>query len=102
MEVLGQELKLLSYSCLSLATIADFWHLPLKSCPPGCCRPESKHYKEIKYKCEKHARMALPPSGTFCTPKRTSLTGKLYGDLLSQALDLAENAMSVNRHIPHL
>lgn len=60
MEAWSQEVNLLGYSCRSLAALADFWRSRLKSSPPGCCRPESKHYKEIKYECEKLARMALP------------------------------------------
>lgn len=75
MSVLRQVLNLFSYSCLSLAAIADFWHSHLKSSPPGCCRPESKHYKEIKYECEKLAGMALPSQWDFLHSK-THLTDR--------------------------
>lgn len=59
----SQEVSLLSYPCPSLAARVHFWRSPLKSSPPGCCRLESKHNKEIKYECEKLVRMALPPLG---------------------------------------
>lgn len=101
----SQEVSLLSYPCPSLAARVHFWRSPLKSSPPGCCRLESKHNKEIKYECEKLARMALPPLGpaalhnalrwqekfmAICWIKRRRMGEKCYERELSHSTLMTE------------
>lgn len=96
-----QEVSLLSYPCPSLAARAHFWHSPLKSSPPGCCRPESKHNKEIKYECEKLARMALPPLGPAALHNALRWQEKFMAICWIKRRRMGKNAMSMSCHIPH-
>lgn len=96
-----QEVSLLSYPCPSLAARAHFCHSPLKSSPPGCCRPESKHNKEIKYECEKLARMALPPLGPAALHNALRWQEKFMAICWIKRRRMGKNAMSMSCHIPH-
>lgn len=96
-----QEVSLLSYPCPSLAARAHFWRSPLKSSPPGCCRLESKHNKEIKYECEKLARMALPPLGPTALHNALRWQEKFMAICWIKKRRMGKNAMSMSCHIPH-
>ncbi len=90
-----------SYPCPSLTARAHFWHSPLKSSPPGCCRPESKHNKEIKYECEKLARMALSPLGPTALHNALRWQEKFMAICWIKRRRMGKNAMSMSCHIPH-
>ncbi len=96
-----QEVRLVSYPCPSLTARAHFWHSPLKSSPPGCCRPESKHNKEIKYECEKLARMALSPLGPTALHNALRWQEKFMAICWIKRRRMGKNAMSMSCHIPH-